>query len=242
MEAGFRVYRTAVADPGPGSPFDVKRIIHQTAADCRLIREGIGPDGGWAIDFHTRLDQADAVGLSSLIENLEPYFVEDLVRSENPSIYRVLRQQVKVPIAVGEQFGDRWDLNELLEQHLIDFSRVTLPNSGGITEFVKILALCETHYVGLIPHFTGPVSTAALVQVCGTFSGPVLMEMLGMGPRPEPHLPVHFDFKNGKLWPNDRLGLGVEFDPKRATQVAEITERLSPIPTLRRPDGSYTNW
>jgi L-alanine-DL-glutamate epimerase-like enolase superfamily enzyme len=242
MEAGFRVYRTAVADPGQGKPFDVKRMIHQTVEDSRLIREGVGPNGGWAIDFHTRLDQADAVHLSSLIEELEPYFVEDLVRSENPSVYRILRQQVKVPIAVGEQFGDRWDINELVEQHLIDFSRVTLPNSGGITEFMKILALCETHYVGLIPHFTGPISTAALVHACGTFSGPVMMEMLGSGPRPEPYLPVHFDFRNGKLWPNDRPGLGVEFDPKRATQVAEITEHSSPIPTLRRPDGSFTNW
>ena len=25
-------------------------------------------------------------------------------------------QMTKVPIAVGEQFGDRWDINELIEQ------------------------------------------------------------------------------------------------------------------------------
>ena len=72
--------------------------------------------------------------LSSLIEELEPFFAEDLVRSEDPAVYRVLRQQVKVPIAVGEQFGDRWDINELVEQHLIDYSRVTIPNVGGLTE------------------------------------------------------------------------------------------------------------
>ncbi len=242
MEEGFRVYRTAVADPGKGESFDVKKMVRQTYENCKLIREGVGPQGGWAIDYHTRLDLPDAVRLSSLIEDLEPYFAEDLVRSENPSVYKVLRQQVKVPIAVGEQFGDRWDINEVVEQHLIDFSRVTLPNSGGITEFMKIAALCETHYVGLIPHFTGPVATAALVHACATFSGPVLMEMLGSGPRTEPHLPVHFDFRKGKLWPNARPGLGVEFDPKQASLVAEITEHAAPIPTFHRPDGSYTNW
>ena len=181
-------------------------------------------------------------GSARLIEPLEPYFVEDLVRSENPGVYRELRQQVKVPVAVGEQFGDRWDTNELIEQHLIDYTRVTVPNTGGITEFMKIAALCETHYVGLVPHFTGPVSEAALVHCCGVFSGPALMEMTGAGPREMPHLPQCYDFRNGKLWPNQRPGLGVTFDPARAQLVLEVTEKRATTPTFRRPDGSLTNW
>ncbi len=242
IEAGFRAFRTSVADPGAELAFDAQRMISKTFDNCKQIREGVGPNGDWAIDYHTRLDQAEAVRLSGLLEALHPLFVEDLVRSENASVYRVLRQQVKVPIAVGEQFGDRWDINELVEQHLIDYSRVSLPNTGGITEFLKLAALCETHYVGLTPHFTGPVSTAALVHACAAFSGPVLMEMTGAGPREEPHLPKHFDFRNGKLWPNARPGLGVEFDSRRATQVAEVTELKRPIRLFRRPDGSITNW
>jgi galactonate dehydratase len=242
VEAGFRAFRTSVADPGRDMPFNARQMVQKTFEQCQEIRDGVGPDGDWAIDYHTRLDLADAVRLSTLIEPLNPYFAEDLVRSENPGVYRTLRQQVKVPIAVGEQFGDRWDSNELIEQHLIDYTRVTLPNAGGLTEFLKIAALCETHYVSLVPHFTGPVAEAALVHACGVFSGPVIMEMTGTGPREEPHLPRHFDFRNGKLWPNERPGLGVEFDPQRAQLAAEITARSRPIPLLRRPDGSITNW
>jgi L-alanine-DL-glutamate epimerase-like enolase superfamily enzyme len=241
VEAGFRAFRTSVAESGD-VPFNSRQMVEKTVRECREIREGVGKQGDWAIDYHTRLDMPDAVRLSTLIEGLEPYFTEDLIRSENPTVYRTLRQQVKVPIAVGEQFGDRWDINELVEQQLIDYSRVSIPNSGGITEFMKIAALCETHYVGLIPHFTGPISEAALVHACGVFSGPVLMEMTGAGPREEPHLPQHFDFRQGKLWPNRRPGLGVEFDSKRLQMIAEITEHSEPIPLLRRPDGSITNW
>jgi len=241
VEAGFRAFRTSVAESGD-VPFNSRQMVEKTVRECREIREGVGKQGDWAIDYHTRLDMPDAVRLSTLIEGLEPYFTEDLIRSENPTVYRTLRQQVKVPIAVGEQFGDRWDINELVEQQLIDYSRVSIPNSGGITEFMKIAALCETHYVGLIPHFTGPISEAALVHACGVFSGPVLMEMTGAGPREEPHLPQHFDFRQGKLWPNRRPGLGVEFDSKRLQMIAEITEQSEPIPLLRRPDGSITNW
>jgi len=57
--------------------------------------------------------------------------------------------------------------------------------------------------------FTGPIATAALVNSLGTFSGPVLMEYNYEG-RTLPHLPVCLDFKNGKLYPNERPGLGVE--------------------------------
>ena len=242
MEAGFRAYRTSVASPNRGGPFDAQNAVRHTFRQCQEIREGVGDNGEWAIDYHTRLDMSDAIRLSTLLEDLEPTFVEDLIRSENPGAYRQLRPRVKVPIAVGEQFGDRWDINELVEERLIDYSRVTLPNAGGITEFLKIAALCETHYVGLIPHFTGPIATAALVHACGVFSGPVIMEMSGGGQREYPYLPQHYDFRRGKLWPNGRPGLGVEVDTSKLELAAEVTERSQPIPLYRRTDGSITNW
>src|SRR5262249_56992552 len=137
-------------------------------------------------------------GLRTLQDPLEPYFCEDLVRSENPGVYRELRKQVKVPIAVGEQFGTRWDFNEMVEQRLIDYNRTSIPNCGGVTEYVKQAAMCETHYVGLTPHFTGPVSEAALVHVCAAFSGPVLMELAGKVQPGHPDPTGQFGFKNSK--------------------------------------------
>jgi galactonate dehydratase len=244
IQAGFRAYRSSVVDPPEGKAFQSHQIVRRTFEHCTEIREGVGKEGDWALDYHTRLDMSDAVRLSTLIEPLEPYFAEDLVRSENAGVYRELRQKVKVPIAVGEQFGSKWDVNELIEQQLIDYSRMTLPNVGGITEYMKIAALCETHYIGLIPHFTGPVAEAALVHACGAFSGPALMEMLGERPAPQPHLPESFDFRQGKMYPNRRPGLGVTLDTKPLQLQAEVTEkdRYRVTPIWERPDGSVTNW
>jgi galactonate dehydratase len=224
MEAGFRAYRTSVADPGNGQPFNSHQIVRRTFEACQQIREGVGKEGDWSIDYHTRLDLPDAIRLSTLIEPLEPYFAEDLIRSENPGVYRELRKQVKVPIAVGEQFGSKWDVNELIENQLIDYSRMTLPNVGGIT------------------HFTGPLAEAALVHACGATSVPCMMEITGDGPKPEPHLPVCFDWNKGKIMPNRRPGLGVELDTKPLELQATITERYRPTPIWERPDGSITNW
>ena len=244
IEFGFRAFRTGVIQGArdEGDTFRHREAVDATFEHCKRIYEGVGPEGDWAIDFHTRLDFPDAVRLANLIEPLRPFFVEDLVRSENPEVYRTLRPMTTVPIAVGEQFGDRWDINVLIENQLIDYNRITLPNSGGITEFMKMAALCETHYVGLTPHFTGPVSEAALVHCIGASSHPALMEMTGDGSYDLPHLPQHFDFRSGKLYPADRPGLGVEFDPSQAELALEVTEQSRPIPLYRRPDGSITNW
>ncbi len=240
MGAGFRVYRHATDNPRERL-VDRFKLVRQMHEECIALHEITG-DGGWAIDFHTELDPPDAINLATLLEPLHPYFCEDLIRSEGVDSYVTMRERTRVPIAVGEQFGYKWDINTLIERQLIDYTRCTLPNVGGISEFMKIIALAETHYVGMIPHFTGPISEAALVHCLAATSVPVLMEMLGDGTRTWPHLPKAYDFKDGKLWPNDRPGLGVELDQGKLTLLGEYATYRAGMLLNRRPDGSFTNW
>lgn len=244
IEAGFYAYRTGGAGIESKDVFDAHQYLDAIYRQCASIREGVGEKGQWCIDLHARFDTAEAVTICNMMEPLKPLFVEDLIRSENPGVYRTLRNKVNVPIAVGEQFGDRWDINEMIEEHLIDHSRVTLPNVGGITELKKIAAICETHYVGMIPHFTGPISTAALVHVLGSSSGFVMAEILGNSETKTDYLNEDYlGFKNGKLYPNNRPGLGVEFNPNNVELINEITKSSDyDHPMFRRSDGSYTNW
>ena len=111
-----------------------------------------------------------------LLEEYAPYFIEDPVRDEQAlEDIPKLRMLTSCPLAHGEEWGQRWDFNTLVENHDIDFVRATLPNVGGITEMMKIAAMCETHVVGIVPHFTGPIATAALINCMSTFPGPVIL-------------------------------------------------------------------
>ena len=47
--------------------------------------------------------------------------------------------------------------------------------------------------------------------------------------------------KNGKVWTNDRPGLGVSVDEKQLTFIEAMTE-AAPGPTHRGPDGALTHW
>jgi galactonate dehydratase len=243
IAAGYRAFRMGAADAPANTTYNTHERLNQLYEDCVQAREGVGKNGDWAVDFHQRFDLTEAVRGCDLIQSLAPYFVEDPVRTEAfLEDIPLLRRKVSVPIAAGEEWGNRWDFNKLVENHDIDYVRATLPNVGGITEMLKIAAICETHFTGIIPHFTGPIATAALVNTLSTFSGPVLMEYNFQG-RTLPHLPVCLDFKDGKLYPNDRPGLGVELDMKQLTQIAEITQPVTArAQTYFRPDGSITNW
>jgi galactonate dehydratase len=240
MDAGFRTYRYATDNPRQRE-VDRFKLVQKMYQDCVLLHKGAG-DGGWAIDFHTELDPPDAINLATMLEPLHPYFCEDLIRSEGPMSYETIRERTRVPIAVGEQFGYKWEINTLIEKQWIDYTRVTLPNVGGIGEFMKIIALAETHYIGMIPHFTGPISEAALVHCLTATSIVALMEMLGDGTRTWPYLPTGYDFKEGKLWPNDRPGLGVEVDVSKLTPIGQYDTYRASMLMNQRPDGSFTNW
>jgi len=243
MAAGYRAFRMGAADAPANTTYNTHERINRLYNDCAQAREGVGNNGDWCIDFHQRFDLADAIRGCDLIRDLAPYFVEDPVRTEAfQEDLPILRRKVDVPLAAGEEWGNRWDFNKLVESHDLDYVRVTLPNAGGITEMMKIAAICETHFVGMIPHFTGPISTAALVHSLGAFSGPVLMEY-NYGGRTIPYMPVGLDFRNGKLYPNERPGLGVEIDMTQLKPLAEFTQPITNrAQTYFRPDGSITNW
>jgi L-alanine-DL-glutamate epimerase-like enolase superfamily enzyme len=240
-DAGFRVFRHST-DNRTGT---VERfsLVSKIFADCETLQKVTG-DGGWALDFHTEFDPPDAMRLLKLIDDahLAPYFLEDPIRSENVEALRNIRLLTHSPLAVGEQFGYKWDANQIIEENLVNYLRATLPNVGGISEYMKLIAMCETHYMGMIPHFCSPIAEAALVHCLTATSIPALMEMVGDGNRNFPYLPKAYDFRDGKMWPNDRPGLGVEIDESKLKRIGVYDTYEVGMPNDERPDGSYTNW
>ena len=200
------------------------------------------PGGNFMVDFHQRFTFADALRGCRLIEEFEPYLVEDPVQTDAflQDIPK-LRSLTSVPLAAGEEWGARWDFHRLVENHDLDFVRCSLPNVGGITEMIRICALCETHDIGIVPHFTGPIATAAQIHALGPYPQSVVFEY-NYGTQPIAYLNEFLTFKDGKLYPNDRPGLGVTVNMDRLKLVATITEPGPNRPTYYRPDGSQFTW
>jgi hypothetical protein len=65
-------------NPGDSSGRGGQPMVNQSTNVAMIETEsglfGIG-DGGWAIDFHTELDMADAINLATLLEPMHAYFL-----------------------------------------------------------------------------------------------------------------------------------------------------------------------
>lgn len=242
MAEGFRAIRFHAVG-GSGTVFDGRRAIGDMAAICAALREGVGPKGEFIVDAHTRFSLAEAVELCQRVAPLSPLFVEDPLHTiDDIEAFASLRQRVTVPLAAGEQFGDLRDGNlPLVERKLIDFLRSTIPNVGGITATRKLAALCESHGVAMVPHFTSPIATAAVVHTLFAYPGQAMNEVYR--PALPPYLREAYVFREGRMFRSDRPGLGVVVDEGQLNAVAAVTDarpgELYQGEPIQRPDGSH---
>ncbi|MEW6751597.1 MAG: galactonate dehydratase [Candidatus Latescibacterota bacterium] len=236
---GWRFLRLSVMDRD--GVLEPSTAVRDAVAHFAAARQAVGPEVEICIDVHTRLDPPDTIRLGRQLEAYEPYFIEDPLRCENAQTYRLVRQHVSSPLAVGEQYASKWEFRELIEEELLDYARLDLCIVGGLTEARKIAGWCETHYIRIVPHNPlGPVSAAAClhldlacdnfgVQEGGLVGTPVMQDLF----------PVQVPYQAGCLLPPGRPGLGVEFDESAA---AAYPFRWQTGPQLRRADGGFTNW
>lgn len=227
--------------PPEGDVLEPRRAIRTGVQQFEALRAALGDDVELCMDVHTRLDPADAVTLLRAVEPYRPFFMEDPVRAEDMNALRRVRAQTAVPIAVGEQFHNKWQFRQVIEEDLTDYARVDLCLGGGITEAKKIAAMAEAHHIKLATHNPlGPVAAAACLHLNLACPNVGVQEQ---PQRPGAMLtdvaPVQIEWQDGYLVAPTRPGLGIEFD--RAAAAAHPF-RLTEPPHLRRADGSFTNW
>lgn len=238
MDDGWRVLRISPIRCEGG--FNPQQAVRRGIEHLGALRRAIGDEPEVILEVHTRLSPPRAVELCRSVEEFHPFFVEDPIRSENPASFATLRRQTSVPIGTGEQLPTKWAFRELIESELIDYIRVDICHSGGITEGKKIAAMGEVHYQELATHFTGShVGTAAMLHLNMSIPNCAVQEY---GPPPswmDDVTPHDYQVEGGYLSPSDSPGLGIDLDEEAAAAHPYAPRENT---HLRREDGSVQDW
>ena len=139
------------------------------ADDIRLaeaVREGVGDDFDFMVDANHcyTLDDATEVGLA--LDELNAFWFEEPVAPEDRRGYRLLRERIKTRVAGGEAEFSRWGWRDLLDAECVDIAQPEACALGGISEYLKVLALTQARFVPVINHVWGSaVAIATNIQL-----------------------------------------------------------------------------
>lgn len=132
--------------------------------DVRLIeavRRGVGHDFRFMVDANHCYTTSDAFYVGRAMEEFDPYWFEEPVAPEDLDGYRELRAGLRVNISGGEIEFNRWGWRALLEARGLDIAQPEVCALGGISEYLRVLALCHAHFTPVVNHVWGSAVAVA---------------------------------------------------------------------------------
>ncbi len=205
-------------------------------------RKRLGEDVHLLHDVHHRLTPIEAARLGKDLEPYRLFWLEDAVPAENQEAFRLIRQHTTTPLAVGEVFNTIFDAKQLIEEQLIDYIRMTVVHSGGITHLKRIANLADLYHVRTGSHGAtdlSPVCMAAALHFDISVPNFGIQEYMRHTMETDAVFPHAYSFSDGYLHPGDAPGLGVDIDESLA---AKYPYKRAYLPVNRLEDGTMTNW
>jgi len=209
------------------------KALEQGCALIEEIRNTVGDQIDVMIELHGMWNLPAAVAIGNAVEPYNITWIEDPIRPNAPHALARLRDEISVPIAVGETVAGSRGYLPLLTEGAIDIAVVDAGWTGGISEARKVASLVDTFGLPFAPHdATGPISLMAGIHLCISQPNAFVQEVVrsfyhGWYQEMVDGLP---DIVDGRIAAPDRPGLGVELQAGLADR-PDVTVRT----TLRNP-------
>jgi D-galactarolactone cycloisomerase len=128
---------------------------------AEAVRKGIGDDFDFMADANHAYTTPDAFYVGRALDDLGAYWFEEPVAPEDLDGYRELRAGLRTNISGGEAEFNRWGWRQILENRGLDIAQPEVCALGGISEYLRVLALCHAHFTPVINHVWGSAIAVA---------------------------------------------------------------------------------
>jgi mannonate dehydratase len=263
-ELGYKAIRAQSGIPGVKGAYGVGRgDMYYEPADAALptetlwntpsylnfapkLFERLRADHGEEVhllhDVHHRLTPIEAGRLGKDLEPFRLFWMEDATPAENQEAFRLIRQHTTTPLAVGEIFNTLWDAKDLISEQLIDYLRMTIVGSGGVTHLRRVADFASVYQVRTGCHGAtdlSPVTLGTAVHFDAWVPNFGIQEYMRHAPETDEVFPHDYRFEDGYLYPGAAPGHGVDIDETLAAKYPYSPKQL---PIARLQDGSMWNW
>ncbi len=236
-------YEPAKKGLPPENAWSTEKYLNHAPKMFEKLRDVYGDDPHLLHDCHHRLTPIEAARLGKELEPYHLFWLEDTVPAELQEGFRLIRKHTTTPLAVGEVFNSIYDTHILITEQLIDYVRMCIVHSGGLTQMKKIASFAETYRIKMGCHGptdVSPVNMAAAVHFNLAINNFGVQEYMRHTPETDAVFPHQYTFADGYLNTADDVpGLGVDFDEKLAEKYPYEPAYL---PINRKLDGTMFDW
>ncbi|HEY0630372.1 MAG TPA: D-mannonate dehydratase ManD [Sphingomicrobium sp.] len=264
IELGYKAIRAQSGVPGIASAYGVGRgELYYEPADAALptetiwdtpkylsfipklfekLRADFGFDYHLLHDAHHRLTPIEAGRLGTMLEPYALFWLEDVTPAENQEAFQLIRQHTVTPLAVGEIFNTIWDAKDLIQNQLIDYIRMTVVGSGGITHLRRVADFASLYQVRTGCHGAtdlSPVTMGAALHFDTWVPNFGIQEYMRHTAETDAVFPHDYRFAAGYLHVGEMPGHGVDIDEQEAEK---FPYKPASLPIARLEDGTMWNW
>ncbi|OJF90284.1 galactonate dehydratase [Pararhizobium antarcticum] len=219
------------------------RAYRSVIACCEAVRDVVGADGAFCLDFHGRCTPNVAVQMEAAVRHTQPLWIEEPTAPEDIGALQRVQEKSVVPIATGERYSSRWQFREIFERRLADVVQPDVANCYGISEMQRIAAMAEMYGVAYAPHNpNGPVQDQASLHLAFAAQNFSILEHRH-DVAPEMRSFASYAITNrgdGYANPPTAPGLGIEIDEEALHSM--LLRPGAFLPESFRLDGSIGDW
>ena len=119
------------------------------------VRKGVGDDYPFMVDANHCYTSSDALFVGRALEEMDVYWFEEPVPPEDIEGYKEIKLKLNIKISGGEAEFARWGWNQFLQNRCVDIAQPEVCALGGISEYLKVLAIAHTNFIPVINHVWG---------------------------------------------------------------------------------------
>ena len=210
-EQGYRYEKWFLAyGPGDGAAGMTKNVEL-----VRNLREALGDEFEIMFDAYNGWDLTYALEWARRVERYRPHWIEEPFHPEKIESFAALRRAISFPVASGEHFYGRWEVQDYLKAGALNVVQADPEWCGGVSELAKICTVASLHDARVIPHGHSTHAALHVVASQSPMTCPLVEYLvIKMGSyyhfEKDPLRPAR-----GKIALPERPGFGIELDPAK---------------------------
>jgi L-rhamnonate dehydratase len=204
---------------GPGSG---RQGLKHSIELVEELRTALGENAQIMFDAYMGWDLPFTTEWCNAVEKYHPYFIEEAFPPDHLESFIQLRQNTTIPVATGEHFYSRWEVQNFLKAGAIQIVQADPEWCGGVSELVKICNLSSSYGAKVIPHGHNIHAALHVVASQSPDTCPLVEYLIN-------YMPQKLNFeKNALLTDNGILqlpkapGFGIEFNERAEKQEAVV--------------------